>query len=459
MKKYDVIIIGSGSGALIIENALSHGLSVALVDKGPIGGTCLNVGCIPSKMLVYPGDRIVDIQESGKLGISAEISRIDFSSIMERMKRTVQTGHDHVRHGIEETEELDFYEGEGRFTGDYTLEIGGEQIRGDRIFIASGARPLIPPVKGIETTGYHTNESILRVTERPESLIIIGGGYIAAEYAHFFAAMGTRVTMIQRNRRLVPDEEPEISVQLKRVLSKRMDIHTNTEAVAARKNDGRIAIMIKDRETGNEQEIIAQAALVAAGRQSNADLLNVEKTGVRTDRRNYISVNEFYETSKKNIWAFGDAIGKKMFKHTANKEASLVWHNAIHGKKLKMDYRAAPHAVFTYPEIASVGMTEEAAGEAYGTRDILVGRAPYANVARGEAMMETEGFAKAIVSKKDWKIAGFHIIGPHASLLIQEVVNAMANDQDIWSIVRAMHIHPALPELILSTFGDLAEPD
>ncbi len=459
MKKYDIIVVGSGSGALIVDNALSHNFSVALVDKGPLGGTCLNVGCIPSKMLVYPADRVVEVRDSRKLGISANIANIDFSAIMERMRKTVQTGHDHVRRGIGQTDELDFYEGEGHFTGDRTLEVKGEQIAGEKIFIASGARPFIPAIPGIDTIDYVTNESILRLTERPKGLIIIGGGYIAAEYAHFFSAMDVPVTIVQRNWRLVPDEEPEISVLLKKILSRRMTVFTDTEVIETRKNNNDITVALRERETGATRELTAQTVLVATGRRSNADILQVTNTGVTTDDRNFIIVNDHFRTSKKNIWAFGDAIGKKMFKHVANKEASLVWHNAIHDKKLKMNYHAAPRAVFTYPEIASVGLTETAAADTYGSHNVLVGRAPYTQVARGEAMMETEAFAKAIVHKKTWKILGFHIIGPHASILIQEVVNAMANDSDIWSIVRAMHIHPALPELILTAFGNLAEAE
>lgn len=363
-----------------------------------------------------------------------------------------------MREGIARADDMDFYEGEAHFVGEYTLEVKGERIQGKKIFIASGARPLIPPIKGIDTAGYLTNETALALQERPESLIIIGGGYIAAEFAHFFAAMGTRVTLIQRNKRLVPDEEPEISVLLKKELSKRMEIHTNTEAVEIKKAAPGYTIAAKDRESGRVKEFTSQKIMMAAGRRSNADLLNVENTGVKTDNKGYIVVNDYFETSKKNIWAFGDAIGKKMFKHVANREASLAWHNAEHKENVKMDYLAAPHAVFTYPEIASVGLTEEEARKAYPVRELLVGTAKYSQTARGEAMMEEEAFAKAIVKKRDGKILGFHIIGPYASILIQEVVNAMANNGDMWSIARAMHIHPALSEVIVTTLGNLEEP-
>ena len=211
--------------------------------------------------------------------------------------------------------------------------------------------------------------------------------------------------------------------------------------------------------SGKQIELTAHSLLIAAGRKSNADVLMVQNTGVKTDERGYIVVDEFLETTKKDIWAFGDAIGKKMFRHSANHEAELVWHNAVHGKKSRMSYLTVPHAVFSYPEIASVGLTEEQAVKLMGKHEVLVGKAMYTDVARGEAMMETDGFTKAIVRRKSGKILGYHIIGPQASVLIQEVVNAMAADGNLWSVAKGMHIHPALSEVVLKAFGKLDEPD
>jgi mycothione reductase len=456
MKEYDVIVVGSGAGLLIVEKALAHDLSVALVDKGPLGGTCLNLGCIPSKMLIYPGDRVAEIREAGKLGVSAEVREIDFLSIMERMRNTVRKGESHIREGIGHTENLDFYEGAGYFVKDSVIEINREQIKGRKIFIAAGARPRIPSVKGIEKAEYLTNESVLQLREKPESLIIIGGGYIGAEYAHFFSAMGVKVVLLQSNARLVPDEEPEISDLLKKEMERWMDIRTGTEAVEVKKDSSGYAVVAKDLSSGKTARLQSEKIMIAAGRASNADLLKVENGGVKTDERGYIKVNEYFETSRKNIWAFGDAIGRKMFRHVANREASLLWDNVGHDKRIPMDYRSAPHAVFSYPEIASVGLTEEQARQQFDPGELLIGKAKYSEVARGEAMMEEESFAKAIV-RRDGKIQGFHIIGPHASTLIQEVINAMANDLDIWSIGKAMHIHPALPEVIVATFGNLQQ--
>ena len=457
MKEYDVIILGSGAGANLVEDAISHKKTIAFVDKGPLGGTCLNVGCIPTKLIGYPADRIMEIREAEKFGISAEIKNIDFASIMERMRNSVRLSHDHIKENVEEANDFDFLFGEARFIEDYVLEVNNQTIRGKTIFIATGARPLIPPLKGIESIEYLTNETALQLTKKPASIIIIGGGYIAAEFAHFFEAMGTQVTIIQRNRHLVPEEEPEISELLKTALSRRMVVHTNTNAVEIRQTGKITTVVAKEVASGRQLECMAEQVMIAAGRKSNADILQVKITGVQTNEDGYIIVDDHYETTKKNIWAFGDAIGKKMFRHTANHEASLAWNNAAHGKKSKLNYLTVPHAVFTWPEIASVGLTEGEAVRLMGKQDILVGKAMYTDVARGEAMMETEGFTKTIVHKKSGKILGYHIIGPQASILIQEVINTMASDGKLWSLANGIHIHPALSEVVLKVFGQLRE--
>ena len=441
--------------------------------------------------MVYPADRIVEIREAKKFGVIAEIHEIDFSAIMDRMRTTVKASRDHIEDSLREAADFDFYFGEAHFTGDYTLEVHpvGEEyrsheriktssagkpsrkeernvfnaatpaaIKGKTIVIASGARPAIPAVKGIEAVEYLTNESALELRELPESMIIIGGGYIAVEFAHFFEAVGTKVTIVQRNQRLVPDEEPEVSKLLETALSRRMSVHSNTEAVEVRRQEQKVIVSAR-KPDGSQFELSARYLLVAAGRRSNADLLRVENTGVKTDERGYIQVDEYLETSKKDIWSFGDAIGKKMFRHTANREAELVSHNIVHGKKSRLNYLTVPHAVFSYPEIASVGLTEDQAVKLMGSKEILVGKAMYGEVARGQAMMETEGFTKAVVHRKSGKILGYHIIGPQASILIQEVVNAMAGDNNLWAVARGMHIHPALSEVVLKAFGKLAEPE
>jgi mycothione reductase len=454
VKKYDAIVVGSGCGMIIAEETTAHGLKVALVDKGPLGGTCLNLGCIPSKILINVADRIVEIQEAPKLGIKAEVKNIDFNAIIERMRKSIKKEQDHIRKGILAAENLDFYQGEGHFATNYTIEVNGDRIRGEKIFLASGSRPFIPPIKGVDTIDYLTNESVLQLKERPDSLIIVGGGYVGVEYGHFFAAMGTKVIILEMADRLVLTEEPEISELLKEKLSERMEVYTNAQVAGVKKKGDNVAAVIRDQNSGKEKELTAQKIMMAVGRRSNADLLKAENTGIETDPRGFIKVNKHLETSKKNIFAVGDANGQQMFTHVANREAALVAHNVLHGANLKIDYSAAPHAVYSHPQIASVGLTEENARK---THQVLVSRTRYFEVAQGEAMMEKEGFAKAVVEKDSGKLLGFHIIGPYAPLLIQEVVNAMTSGGHTEEIQEGMHIHPALSELIPRTLINLKE--
>ncbi|MFC2031971.1 dihydrolipoyl dehydrogenase [Chloroflexota bacterium] len=455
MKSYDVIVIGSGAGAIISDESAAQGLKVALIDKGPlIGGTCLNWGCIPSKMLIYTADRTVEIEEAKKLGIEAEIKNIDFHFIMERMRKGRQADQVQIREGIKQSKNLDFYEGEGYFVGDYLIEVNGEKLRAKRIFIASGSRPFIPPIKGSENVDYLTNESMLELKEKPDSLIIIGGGYIAVEFGHFFAAMGTEVTILEMADRLVLSAEPEISELLKSELSKRMGVYTNTLAEEVKENEHGIVVVTKDTNTDKRREFAAKSILIAVGRRSNADILKVENTGVETDKKGFIKVNEYLETNRKGIFAIGDANGQQMFRHMANREAEIVAQNTFYGTNIKVGYNAVPNAVYSHPQVASVGLTEAKAREDY---NILVGRMKYFNIAKGEAMMEEEGFAKAIVEKDSNKILGFHIVGPYAPELLQEVVNAMTSGGGMEELAQGIHIHPALSELVQYTLNSLEE--
>lgn len=455
MKTYDVVVVGSGAGAIIVDMVLSEKKKCALIDRGPTGGTCLNLGCIPSKMLIYAADRVVDIQEAAKLGIRAELRGIDFGDIMNRMRKSIVAERDVMRYGLRKAPNLDFYEAEGRFIGDYTLQVGQETVKGDKVFIAAGSRPFIPPIKGLDRVDFLTNESVLRLKERPRSLLIIGGGYIAVEFGHFFAAMGTEVTVVEMGDRLVAGEEPEVSELLLQSLRKRMNVYLSTQAIEVRGGGGRTVLVGLDKTTNKSVEYAADRLLVAVGRRSNADLLALDKTGVTLDQRGYIVVNDYLETSRSNIWAVGDINGRQMFRHMANRQAELAWRNASGDKKEKMDFALTPHAIYSHPQIAAVGLRE---AEAVKSHRILVGRALYAEVAKGEAMMETDGFAKGIVDADSMEILGFHVIGPYAPEVIQEVVNAVAAKKTADELVYSVHIHPAMSELIERTLSYLEEP-
>ena len=455
MESFDVLVIGTGSGMIVASAAVENGLTTAVVDNGPMGGTCINRGCVPSKMLIYPADVATLAREAEKIGVNATINSVDFKKIMTRMHTLVKEDTGAQTRGVEATPNLKWFKNKGEFIGEYSLQVGNQTIKADKIFIASGARVGIPKIKGLENVDYLTSDTVLELENPPKSIIIVGGGYIGVEYGHFFTGIGVKTTILQRPSRLLPDEEPEISDLLKKELEQRIQIHLGFEVLEVRQEDNLKIATAKNRENGVLRDFSAEALMIAAGRIPNSDTLKPEKTGVALDERGYIKVNEFLETGKKNIWAFGDAIGKKMFKHVANYEAGIVWHNSIHEHKVPMDYSAAPHAIFSRPQVAAVGLKEEEAkNQGY---KILVGKAQYKNTAMGAAMGEPEGFVKVIVERETGKVLGGHIIGAEASVLIQEIVNVIITETKSYApILRAMHIHPALTEVVQQAFGNLA---
>jgi len=456
MERFDVLVVGSGSGMTIVEGALNKSLRVALVDKDPLGGTCLNRGCIPSKMVIYPMDVVQEIKHAMALGVNAKIEEIDFSLIMERMRRSVDEDRHQMEEGVGQTKNLTFYNIEGEFTGDYTMSVGDQIIVAKNIFLVSGARPEIPPIKGLEGVGYLTYRNVWNLKEAPRSLVIAGGGYIACELAHFFSCLGVEVTIVSRSPRLLRHIEPEVSETLTQVMRTRMCVMTGVEVKEVREIGDQKEVTVTDAK-GDTRAIKAEALLVAAGLRGNADLLKTEKTGVKADERGYIMVNEFYETSKPQIWAFGDAIGKAMFKHVANREAEIVWHAFDDGHKQSLDYDKVPYAIFSWPQVAAVGITEEEATKR-GLK-YLVGVYAYGDTAYGSAMGEEDGFVKLIVEEENYKILGCQIVGPHAAILIQEVVIAMnSGDGSVYPLVDAMHIHPALSEVVQRSVWRLQKP-
>jgi len=454
MERFDVLVIGTGSGMLIASIALESGLRTAVVDFGPMGGTCTNRGCIPSKMLIYPSDVATLIREAAKLGVNAQVNSMDFGNIMSRMQHLVSEDSGNQARAVEATPNMKWFKGVGEFVGDYTLKVGNETVTAERIFIVSGSRVKIPNLKGLDVVPYLTSDTVLELQSPPKSVIILGGGYVGVEYAHFFSGIGTKTTLIQRPIKLLKSEEPEVSDLLKVEMQKRIDIFTGYEAEEVKQAGNEKIVIAKNLADGSQREFRAEALMVATGRQPNSDLLKPERTGVKLDELGYVKVNEYLETGKKNIWAFGDVIGKYMFKHVANYEAGIAWHNSVHDHKAAVDYSAAPHAVFSEPQVASVGL-KEAEAKQQGHR-IIVGTALYRDTAMGAAMGFPDGFVKVIVEQETGKILGAHIIGAEASILIQEVINAMNTaDRSYAPIIRSMHIHPAMPEVVQNAFENL----
>lgn len=462
MKRYDLILIGTGSGMEIVAAMIQDNpnLRVAVIDKDAPGGICLTRGCIPSKLLIYPASVVRTIEKSREFGITTEIKHLDFRAIMTRMRSIIDSDSNMIGNRLSQTKNIDYYPEQAEFTAPYAIKVGKETITSEMILLSIGSRPSIPPVEGLQETGYLTSDTILEINQLPRSIAIIGGGYIAAEYSHFLSAMGAKVTIIGRNPQFIPEEEPEISALAKRELQKHVTILTNHEVrkvEAANKGKKLTAV---DRYNKKRTEILTEEILVATGRAPNTDILHPEKAGIKTDSNGFITADEYMQTSQPNIWVLGDADGKFLFKHVANREAQIVYYNAALKKKIKMDYHAVPHAVFTNPEIASVALKEQEAVDKFGKNNVLIGFYKYADTAKGEAMALKDDFVKVIVNRNNGQILGAHIIGPEASVLIQEVINLMyTENQNSAPLNRAMHIHPALSEVVARAFQSFMTPD
>ncbi|RLI68656.1 dihydrolipoyl dehydrogenase, partial [Candidatus Heimdallarchaeota archaeon] len=329
MKEYDIIAIGTGSAMNIISAVTGSqpDLKIAVIDKDRPGGICLTKGCIPTKILLYPAEIIRIVERAKLFGINIEIKDIGFKKIMERMRDII--GHDikNIEEGLSNAKELDYYQAIAEFIAPYTLKVGKEKIKGKMILLCTGSKPKIPPIKGLDKVNYHTSDSILEISTLPKTFCIIGGGYIAAEYGHFFSAMGSEVTILGRNPQFLPQEEPEVSNLAKRKLEKHMKIITGAEVQEVRKEaTGKIKVIAVEKASKETIEVVADEILVATGRSSNSDILHPEKAGIETDEHGWIKVNDFLETSQPNIWAFGDATGKYLFKHVANYESIIVYY-------------------------------------------------------------------------------------------------------------------------------------
>ena len=438
MKEFDLIVVGSGAGLLVLEAGLQAGRTCALVESGPIGGTCLNRGCIPSKILTTPADLLREVQAARRIGLSAPDASIDWDLVSERMWAKIEKNAE-MEESLRALPGLTLYRGTAEFTGVHRMRVrpadpGGpeEEITGAQIVLATGARSFVPPIPGLEEAGYVTTETFFgpRYPARPwPTLAVIGGGIIAAEFAHVFSAVGTKVSIIEMLPRLLATEEPEVAALVETEFRKSADIFLNKRAVAVHSADGRKTVVFEDVTTQEIGEIVADEVLVAVGRRSNSDGLKTEAGGIKTDRRGWIEVDDYLETSQPGVWAIGDALGGLQFRHKANADAETLVKNLFGPAEARrpVDNSVVPWAVFTHPQIGHVGMTEsEAMAKGH---EILVAVNHYSAIAKGYAMgyvpgAPDDGFVKVIVDKNG-KILGAHVVGPEAALLVQPFVYLM----------------------------------
>jgi len=443
--KFDLIVIGAGSGLDVMSAAAAGGMKVALVEEGPMGGTCLNRGCIPTKILIHSADVMQAIKRAAAFGIKVGKPKPDFKKVMERA-RVVDKDAQEIEENIKKSQNITLFKGRGAFIGPKTMLVNGQEITADKIVISAGTRPSVPSIEGLNKVPYMTSDGALRADRLPKKLIIIGGGYIACELAHFFGSMGSEITVLQRNARLLPAEDEEVSQKFTELFSKQYNVKLGFTAKKAEKKGGKITVYGADGTSVEGTDL-----LIAVGRVPNTDILNVIKTGVKTNAAGYIETNEFMETSVPGIWAFGDIAGKYLFKHSANLEAEYVTLSVVSNHRHPVDYSAMPHAVFSNPQIAGVGATEQELKEK--KTEYLVGKYAYRDTGMGEAMAEEDGFVK-FLADYDGKILGCHILGPDASTLIHEVLVAMkAGHSHIDDIINTIHVHPALSEVVQRAAG------
>lgn len=444
---FDLIIVGSGSGNSIPDYFAYW--KIALVERGVFGGTCLNRGCIPSKMFVYPADVALGAQSSAKLNIDTSFDGVDWVAMRDRVFGRIDpisaAGRDYRAAG---TPNVTLIEGTASFLDSSTLSVNGRRITAPKILLATGSRPVIPDIAGLSESGFHTSDSIMRLDRFPARLGIIGGGFIAVEMGHVFSSLGSHVTMFNRSNRLLSGFDDDVAARFTDVFSERVDVHLGQVPSAVER------VVDGIRITTADGVITVDELLVATGRRPNSDLLDVDAAGIATTSDGTIEVDDTMATSVAGIWAIGDVANTYQLKHLANAEVRVAFWNIAHPDDVRhQSYKAVPNAVFSNPQVATVGLSERQASEAGFT--FRVGRRDYGGTAYGWAMEDTTGFAKVLVDDDTGLILGAHIVGPHASSLIQPIIQAMEFDQTAADVAHnVLYIHPALTEVVENALLD-----
>ena len=449
VKKFDLIVIGSGAGLDVASAAAQTGMKVAIVEKSRMGGTCLNRGCIPSKLLIHSADIAEVIKTAHVFGIQVERFTIDFRKIVDRVNSIIDSDSDDIRKGFNRSENPKLFPLDCTFVDEKTLLVGGDKITSNIILIAAGTRPAIPKIKGLERTNYLTSDEALRLPRQPKVLTIIGGGFIAAELGHFFGSLGTKINIIQKHKYLIHNEDYEISKKFTEIFSSKYNVCLQCIPERVTKKNGKFVVSVKRFRSTKYLEIESDQLLLATGRVPNSDTLNLSNTGVIVNEDGYINVDKNLETNVNGIFALGDIIGRYQFRHSANLEAQYAFYNILnYKKKIPVDYRAMPRAIFSSPQVAGVGYTEQELKQT-GKEEYVKSIYRYIDTAMGKALEEKEGFVKLLISKENRKILGCHILGSQASVLIHEVLVAIkSGDGTIDNIAKTVHVHPALSEVI-----------
>ena len=449
MQHFDLAVIGSGTGNSLIDERFSE-WNVALIERDPVfGGTCLNRGCIPTKMFVVPADLASSPTEAGRLGVDLRLNGTDWPAIRDRIFGRIDPISAGGLDWRERSGNVAVFHDEARFVDAGTLQVGDQRITAERIVIATGSRPRLPDLDVPESVAdrVHTSDTIMRIDELPGRLVIVGGGYIAAAFAHIFSALGTQVTLINRSETLLRHHDRDIAETFTAELGARVPLRLNQTLAAVEEAGKGITVVTRDRN-GVEYEYPADQLLVAIGRVRNSDALNLAAAGVEVRPDGQIRVDAQQRTSVPGIWAMGDVSSDHLLKHVANAEMRTLQHNLLHpGDLWETDHRYVPSAVFSSPQVATVGATEEQL-RAWG-RPYVASTQRYADVAYGWALEDETHFVKLLADPGTRHLLGAHIIGPQASSLIQPLIQAMSFSLPVDQMARGQYwIHPALPEVV-----------
>eukprot|EP00811_Abedinium_folium_P032372 NODE_5421_length_1772_cov_11.789666.p1 GENE.NODE_5421_length_1772_cov_11.789666~~NODE_5421_length_1772_cov_11.789666.p1 ORF type:complete len:525 (+),score=135.72 NODE_5421_length_1772_cov_11.789666:65-1639(+) len=467
---FDIITIGSGGGAKVSTPAHNLGFKVAMLEHGfdvklpedvrageahkhGLGGTCLNRGCIPSKMLIHPADVVTEIQEAARFNIDVRFGGVDLAQLVKRVTTAVDKDSSSIIPGYGKSETKKWFNESAKFIGDKTLQVGDKVITGDYIFLAGGSVPTAPPIPGIDAVPFLTSTEALRLTKQPKSMIVIGAGYIAVELGHYFGAMGTEVHVMARSK-LLRTMDQEARDEFDRVFSQRYHVH-NGCGFRSVTYDPTIGFTLEYTEGGEDKILVTEQLLVCAGVRTPTMELNLEATGVALREGGCVAVDECLRTTREGIWAFGDFAGNYFFRHSANFEGEYLLENVIHTLKVTgspptayepIDYTGMPFAVFSNPQVAGVGLTEEQCqqrGLSY-----VKGVNAYSKSAMGDARMSDHGFAKLLIERGTRRILGCICVGYEASTMVHQAIPLFRLGGKLEDLLYCVYIHPALNEIL-----------
>ena len=444
MTKFDAIVIGSGqAGNPLAQKLADQGWTVALIEQGHLGGTCVNTGCTPTKTMIASAQVAHYARSAARWGVQAADVRADLARIVARKDQIVGQWRSGVEKKIQDRKNLHWYRGHARFVAPHRVRVGEEELESDRIFIDAGARANIPRVEGLDRVNYLTNASILELTELPEHLLILGGGYIGLEFGQMFRRFGSQVTIVDHNDQILPREDADVADELRKALESegiRFVLRAQTDRVATERE--RIALSV--RVGSSSLSLEGSHLLVATGRRPNSDDLGLDAAGVETDGQGFIRVNSRLETNVRGIWALGDIKGGPAFTHISYNDFQIVYANLIEGRSLSTDNRQVPYCVFTDPQLGRVGLTEK---EARATgRQLKIGKIPMSWVARAIERDETAGLMKLVVDADTDRILGAAVLGIEGGELIQILGAVMLAGAPYTLLKGAVYIHPTLAE-------------